>query len=467
MEVFSIDGTRIHALDVGPRQAQLAILIHGWSSSSFAMSPLIPLFSRRFRCIALDLPGYGESPPLRERATIGRYAQLVARLITELSDHPAVLVGHSMGGMISAVVALQVPQLVDRMVLICPTISGRLSFWINTFVSPITMIERFRIFSRFLSLIEPSMLSVTDSLMKPASFAERSAITEADYLRLRADARRPGQGRVRAECFVAMRKQNLSGRLRELETPALVIWGAEDNTVPLRDAGVVADEWRNADLRIIPKAGHWPHFEMPEVTMRYIASYLGLPSIIGHPDTLVQPAEVTAQIAEFLTNSQIGNGLSLTQRTRLAAHLERRRYPPGALIDRTNQESTDLYLVQEGSLEVWSPPIDNDPRSQRLLTTVVVGQITGEMSLLDGGRRSADLRAGEDGVTILVLRRDRLRALAEDDPALGNAVLWNIASTLALRLRLANWQHQGLVRELQALKMMPSLREDLSGDPAR
>jgi CRP-like cAMP-binding protein len=249
-----------------------------------------------------------------------------------------------------------------------------------------------------------------------------------------------------------MRNQDLSGRLRELETPALVIWGAEDNTVPLRDAGVIADEWTSADLRIIPKAGHWPHFETPEVTMRYIASYLGLPSIIGEPDVLVQPAEVTTQIAEFLANSQIGNGLNLAQRVRLAAHLERRRYAPGTLVDRTNQESTDLYLVQEGSLEIWSPPIEGDPDSQRLLMTVVSGQITGEMSLLDGGRRSADLRAGEDGVTLLALRRERLRALAEDDPALGNAVLWNIATALALRLRLANWQQQGLVRQLQVLR---------------
>lgn len=452
MEIFSIDGAKIHAIDTGPRNAQLAILIHGWSSSSFAMSPLIPLLSRRFRCIAVDLPGYGESPPLRERATIGRYAQIIGRLITGLSEHPAVLVGHSMGGMISATLALQIPQLVDRMVLLCPTISGRLSFWINTFVSPITMLERFPLFSQLLALLEPSMLYVTDSLMKPASFAERSAISEADYLRLRADARRPGQGRVRAECFVAMRNQDLSGRLRELETPALVIWGAEDNTVPLRDAGVIADEWRSADLRIVPKAGHWPHFETPDVTLRYIASYLGLPSIVGEPDILVQPAEVTTQITEFLANSQIGSGLSLAQRTRLAAHLERRRYPPGTLVDRTNQESTDLYLVQEGSLEVWSPPLEGDPDSQRLLMTVVAGQITGEMSLLDGGRRSADLRAGEDGVTILALRRERLRALAEDDPALGNAVLWNIATALALRLRLANWQQQGLVRQLQALR---------------
>jgi CRP-like cAMP-binding protein len=60
-----------------------------------------------------------------------------------------------------------------------------------------------------------------------------------------------------------------------------------------------------------------------------------------------------------------------------------------------------------------------------------------------------DLYIVQDGAVLLVLRRDRLRALAEDDPALGNAIIWNIAATLALRLRLSNWQQQLLLNELQ------------------
>ena len=68
-------------------------------------------------------------------------------------------------------------------------------------------------------------------------------------------------GRTRAECFTAMRNNNLSGKLSSIRTPILFIWGAEDNTVPLRDAGVVAEEMFDADLRILPNAGHWPQFE--------------------------------------------------------------------------------------------------------------------------------------------------------------------------------------------------------------
>jgi pimeloyl-ACP methyl ester carboxylesterase/CRP-like cAMP-binding protein len=449
MASFLIDGLRVYAREEGPRTGQIALCIHGWSSSWYALSPILPLLARRFRCFAVDLPGYGSSERLPERTSIVGYADLMAKLLRELTDSPALVVGHSMGGMIGITMALRHPQLIDRLVLLCPTISGQLSTYINAVISPITMLERFPVANRFVSAVEPSVIQLTDRIMRPASFAERTEISQHDYERLRADARRPGQGRVRAECYWAMRRNDLRGRLGQLQTPGLVIWGAEDNTVPLRDAGVVADEWRGVDLRIVPKAGHWPQFETPAFTRKALAAYLGLPVVTTKLDDSSNPNEVIARAADFLANSDIGSGMTLAQRTRLAAQCRLRVYRKGDLIGPANEECTDLYIVQDGSVEVWAEPEAGDDTPPRLLTTVLRGQITGEMALLDGGRRSAALRAGEDGATLLVLRRDRLRALVEDDPALGNAVIWNIAATLALRLRLSNWQQQLLVSELQ------------------
>jgi len=57
----------------------------------------------------------------------------------------------------------------------------------------------------------------------------------------------------------------------------LVLWGMEDNTVPLRDASIVAKELPDADLRIIPNAGHWPQFETPEIIERYVRAFLSTP----------------------------------------------------------------------------------------------------------------------------------------------------------------------------------------------
>jgi len=278
MSVYHINGQEIHAQEDGKRDKQLALLVHGWSSSSFAMSPLMPQFKRRYHCVAVDLPGYGQSPPSEEPVSMVGYADLLAELIQQISfDKPAVLVGHSMGGMISITLALRHPKLVERLVLLCPTISGRLSLFMNLFATPSIMVERF-VPTKISSLLAPRLVGIADRIMKPASFSERSGVSEADYHRLRADARRPGQGRIRAESFWAMREGDLRGKLHQIDNiPALVIWGMEDNTVPLRDASALVAEWPDVDLRILPRVSHWPQFESPDKTQRYIKAFLGTP----------------------------------------------------------------------------------------------------------------------------------------------------------------------------------------------
>jgi pimeloyl-ACP methyl ester carboxylesterase len=275
--IYTINGQRIHAHEEGPENAQVALMIHGWSSSWYAMSPLLPILSRRYRCVVVDLPGFGESPRMSQRATIPAYAELITQLVQEVTDRPVVFVGHSMGGMISLNITLKQPELVERLILIGPTITGRLSLFITLFISPITFVERLGWSNAIVSRLEPLFLGITDGLMRPSQFAQQTNIREADYHRLRADARRRGQGRIRSECYRAMRDNNLRGKLRDIKTPALVIWGLEDNTVPLRDASVLAQEWPEADLRFIPNAGHWPHFETPLLIERYVRAFLNTP----------------------------------------------------------------------------------------------------------------------------------------------------------------------------------------------
>jgi pimeloyl-ACP methyl ester carboxylesterase/CRP-like cAMP-binding protein len=444
---FDIRGQEIHAMEAGKPGRQVALLIHGWSSSWYATSPMLGLLAQRFHCLALDLPGYGRTPRLPGRTTIDRYVEVLADLCSHISDSPVVLVGHSMGGMISLSLALRYPVLVDRMVLLSPTISGRLSTFINLFISPITLLERFGLGSLIVSAVEKSMVGITDRLMRPALFAERSGITRDDYEHIRRDARRPGQGQVRAECFRAMQENDLRGRLHELETPTLILWGAEDNTVPLRDAGVVADEWPEADLRIIPKAGHWPHFETPEITRRRTAAFLGLPLGSAQLYTPVGDEELVRiqELAQFLAHSDVGNDLNLAQRTRLAAQCAFRQYEPGQVLAHAGELTHELFIIHSGTVQVWKDPDSFDPGGHsheqiQLVTTLRPGQITGELSMLDLGQRSAELIAGEEGATILALERERLLTLCEDDAVLGTRLLWNIATAMSGRVRFILWQ---------------------------
>jgi pimeloyl-ACP methyl ester carboxylesterase/CRP-like cAMP-binding protein len=444
LTVYNIQGQEVHVVEEGSPNRQKAILIHGWSSSSYAMSPLSGLLSQRFHCISVDLPGYGQSPRFEGKTTIARYAELIQNLIEQISDGPVVLIGHSMGGMISVTVAMNAPVLVERMVLIGPTLTGKLSTMINTLISPINIIERFGLGSLLVSVVERLYVGITDRLMRPVSFADRTGITEVDYSRLREDARHPGQGRVRAECFFAMRDHDLSGKLSGIETPALVIWGAEDNTVPLRDAGVLEDEWPETDLRILPKAGHWPHFESPDVTRRLVASYLGLPLLSDSLHSPVGDQELgrIREISNFLAHSGVGNGMNVAQRTRLAAQLRQQNYPPYRNIVNQNEDSHEMYIVQSGSVEVWSDPDEPGglPKQPRRVASLKPGDMTGELAMLDQGLRTADLISGPEGAVVLGLGRDRLLALLEDDPELGSILMWNIAMAMSGRVRFIIWQ---------------------------
>jgi pimeloyl-ACP methyl ester carboxylesterase/CRP-like cAMP-binding protein len=457
MPVYNVNGVNLHTVENGPPNRQVALLIHGWSSSWYAMSPLLDLIGQRYRAISVDLPGYGESQPLPDAVSIPDYAEILADLIEQVTDGPVVLVGHSMGGMTSITMALRHPALVERMVLIGPTISGKLSLYVNLLISPITLLERFGLGSLVVSTAEKVLVGISDRLMRPASFAERTGITRKEYLRLHADVRRADEGRIRAECYFAMRENDLRGHLGKIQIPTLVLWGAEDNTVPLRDAGIVADEWPGADLRIIPKAGHWPHFETPDIVRRQVAAFLGLPMYaedLHTPDSDDERARIR-QAARVLAHSDLGNHMSLAKRARLASQCRQYVYPPGAKIVHEDEVGNELYLIQDGTLEVWNDPDlpGQPPQNVRHAATLRPGQIAGELAMLDQGQRSADLIAGPEGTTLLGLTRERLLALCEDDPVLGTQLLWNLTTAMSQRVRFVLWQ---LDRSLQKQSSQPA-----------
>lgn len=441
MTMYTIDDQQIYVEEHGPAAAPLAVLIHGWSSSSFTWAPLLPDLSRRYRCIAIDLPGFGQSPDPERKPTIVWYAKLVADIITRFGhERPALVLGHSMGGQIAATLALHYPALVEQLVLLNPALSGRLSTRVNLLLSPHVFAERFQVLEWLLHTLAKTRLDYTDWLLKPSNFAERALISEQDYRRIRADARRRGQGRTRAICYTAMRAADLRGQLDRIEAPTLVVWGAEDDVVPLRDAGLVAQEWPKADLRIVPNAGHWPQFEQPDATRRHIAHFLGLPPVLAGQEHTSDDLEYLRGIAQFLNNSEIGGNLTEAQRLQLAALVHSHGYAPHEQIVSMNSQGHEMYLVSEGCLDVWLTPTSNDGSLGEpiLLASVNAGQVAGELALLDGAPRSADLRAGSQGVTLLTLTEEGLATLANDDPRMGMRLMQNLAISLGRRLRTQN-----------------------------
>ncbi len=117
-----------------------------------------------------------------------------------------------------------------------------------------------------LYILAKTPLDYTDHLLKPSNFAERAHVSETDYQRI---TRRcaAAQAGPRARGLLWRDAQRRSARAAWAgRAAALVIWGAEDNIVPLRDSGAVA-EWTDANLRLIPNSRHWPQFKQTDITL--------------------------------------------------------------------------------------------------------------------------------------------------------------------------------------------------------
>lgn len=160
--------------------------------------------------------------------------------------------------------------------------------------------------------------------------------------------------------------------------------------------------------------------------------------IVPPPSTLIQDPTFIEFAARILGDSELADGLSPAQLGRLAAIGEMRAYGDGDLICDEHERSDELYLVEAGAVEVWLDPatIGDEHSAPRKIASLQAGQICGEMALLDGGVRSAELRAGPHGVKLLAFRRGEVLALCDADTGIGYRLMRNLAGALALRLRL-------------------------------
>ncbi|MBA2504632.1 MAG: alpha/beta fold hydrolase, partial [Thermoleophilaceae bacterium] len=115
-----VEGRRLNYVDIGPRDSphQPVVFIHGLGGIWQNWLENIPRAAQDRRVIAMDLPGFGHSEMPREKHSISSMARVVEGLLERLGLGPVAVVGNSMGGFISAELAIKYPQRVDRLVLV-------------------------------------------------------------------------------------------------------------------------------------------------------------------------------------------------------------------------------------------------------------------------------------------------------------------------------------------------------------
>src|SRR3954447_2975743 len=115
----------VHYVDFGGNlEGPTFVLVHGLGGSHLNWDLLAPLLTAHGRVLALDLPGFGGSEPGSRRASVHANVVVLRRFLREVATAPAVLVGNSMGGMISIFTAASAPRAVRAVALLDPALPG-------------------------------------------------------------------------------------------------------------------------------------------------------------------------------------------------------------------------------------------------------------------------------------------------------------------------------------------------------
>jgi pimeloyl-ACP methyl ester carboxylesterase len=255
-----IDGQQIAYLespaDQGSQDDRTVVFVHGNSSSARTWLPVMTGdFGRRFRCLALDLPGHGRSEPARDHAdySLPGYAAVLTGFAEELGASSTVVVGWSMGGHIAMEAA---PMLSEA--------RGFVIFGAPPVESPTQMAEAFlpnsaagALFSAHVSEAEAKL--AVESFTAPGSPLDTDEFV-SDILSTEGAARTGLQSSVGAARFA-----DEIAIVAALRRPLAILHGADEQLVSLdylRKLNIPA-LW-HGKVQVIPCVGHAPHQEAPQ-----------------------------------------------------------------------------------------------------------------------------------------------------------------------------------------------------------
>jgi pimeloyl-ACP methyl ester carboxylesterase len=271
----TVDGIDIAYVDTGGAKPPL-VMVHGLSSYHSFWEYQIPYYAQRYRVIALDLPGYGQSARPDAPYTPPWYAEVVANWMTAVGVEHAPIMAHSMGGQISMTLALEHPERVDALVLAGPAGFERFT------PGEIDFLETFWTEGRALQATEQELRATFTAVVfnRPDEGVER--LLQERVRMGRTEAFR-GTSVAVARSISGMLRHPVLDRLGELSVPTLIVYGTDDRMIPnpvfhggrtraIAQAGQRAIP--GAQLVMLPGAGHTVHHDDPDGFHRAADTFL-------------------------------------------------------------------------------------------------------------------------------------------------------------------------------------------------
>jgi pimeloyl-ACP methyl ester carboxylesterase len=285
---MEVAGRSVNYVDIGEQGTHRPIVfIHGLGGQWQNWLENIPRFAQERRVVAMDLPGFGLSEMPSETITIELYGRVVAEMLRRLDAAPAVMVGNSMGGYVSSEVAIRAPEVVERLVLVA-----------SAGVSQMDLAER-----PLVGMAKATGLLATGNAAQMRASAMRPrlrhwflSMVARHPSRIKADAafeammkgvNKPGF----EPALVANLRYDFRDRLPHIGCPVLVVWGAKDMIIPVRDADRFVDLIPGARKVILEDTGHIPMLERPPTFNGLLGEFLEYQVSEGELEGQLEPPD--------------------------------------------------------------------------------------------------------------------------------------------------------------------------------
>jgi pimeloyl-ACP methyl ester carboxylesterase len=245
------------------------LLIHGWLSSSRMWESLTEYLSPYCRVWAIDLIGFGDSwtdDPSRV-LTVDDQTRLVVVFCKALGLHLEAVVGHSMGGAIVLKLALEYPELVEKIVPVCPVVTGKIGWNLDGLLAT-SLAKSVLTFGQH---VWPHMTQFS-----PLSFLVAPGYLSRDVMRRTFEDFQKASWGATYGGLVSLASIRLDQRLREIHKPVLIITGAQDLAVPCSEGRIAAEQIAGAELLEMPACHHQVPDEDPDQFHEALGQFLGL-----------------------------------------------------------------------------------------------------------------------------------------------------------------------------------------------
>ncbi|MFB6276486.1 MAG: alpha/beta fold hydrolase [Halothece sp.] len=256
------------------------ILLHGFGAAIAHWRYNLPILSETHTVYALDLLGFGASYKAVAHYGMDLWAEQVYQFWRTVVASPAILIGNSLGSLVSLTVAARYPDMVQGLILInLPDTQSRSELLSPPLQKVISGIESLFTAPWLLRGLFPILRS-RPVIRRWAKIAyPNDAALDEELVTILTD---PPQDEAAADAFVALVKSALHPQfaqavkqlLPNLDIPILLLWGERDRMIPPHLARSFVDLNPHLELVMLPKLGHCPHDEDPEQFHQVILPWL-------------------------------------------------------------------------------------------------------------------------------------------------------------------------------------------------